>query len=796
MDLLKQVLSTIQWNLIENAGKRMYVTNIMTDPRIMGIVFNNLDLLKQLGYSIDERGCLSKEAPVGFQRPPDPRPRQDDVADLMNIKNFSKLDHPENEYGPFMRGPYHADMRDDDDNDDQEVEDEEDQIDDLYENVEDGLMELPVQAPIIQKMQATEIDKKPIKGSLNRLVEIIDDKKEKISREEMEDKRKKRIEHIIKKTTIKYENELYPYQINHVKIEVHALRTKGVAINGSDTGTGKTHCALVSAKNMDCNIVILCPKPVIAVWEVASKLHKFVEYDPLIKEKSTKKWFYCSNYEQFKGGKTPFLKVRTKGNDVIYRWKIPENTIVVIDECHKFKNYKTQNFMMIDSLNYGTLKDGKIPLLLLSATLVDKLSFIYPIGKITGLFASYLECKNWIKNQIIKTGRSNVDSYCMNLIHEHIFPKYGTRMRINELGDMFPENNIIYEPCTTKSDNKDVDEIYRKMMKRVRKIIKAKGTSTHILVQLLRARQAAELTKIPTILEMTDEYVEEGCSVVIFVNFNDTLEHLAMALKTDCVISGENPELRDKMIAKFQSDEKNVIICNIQSGGIGISLHDLHGNRPRRSIMVPSWSAMMDKQALGRIWRAGGKSKCIQKILYCPKTIEETIVNLIKEKFSNIDSINDGSGSSLDLFNETMKRMGIKAEIPNKEDELYEPVESKESEESDEVEQGDWKCIVSVEYVKNTEDLDIIFTIKKTNKEGKTIFEINNIIKRFDNLYKKGQNDTDNILTEYGIGILKKKCVKKMSHVQYLKLDKEYSDSTNIWYSWNDILSENYIKLN
>lgn len=801
---LTTALSNIQWNLIENAGKRLYVTNIMTNPILMATIFNHLDDIHKLGYSLDERGCLSKEAPPGFQNPPNPQravnfrepPRNEDIADLMNIKNFSKLEPDDNKYGPHLNGPYHADIGDDSD------------VDEMYEDVDVDLLEYPnndgyEKIPVIQKITAEEIKKRPIgqiRGSLNRLVEIIDDKEDKTTKEELENIRKKKIERIITKTTITHEKELYSYQINHVKILIHALRRVGVAIDASDTGTGKTHCALVSAENIGCNVIIMCPKPVIAVWENASKLHKFVEYDKTVK--STRRWVYCSNYEQFKNGNTPFVRVKVKGKDIQYRWKVPANTIVVVDECHKFKNYKTQNFIMIDSLNYGTLKENKVPLLMLSATLVDKLSFIYPIGKLSGLFTSYLDCRNWIKNQIIKTGKNNVDAHCMNLIHEHIFPKYGSRMRISEIGDMFPENSIIYEPCTTSSDNKDVDEIYKKMMKRIRKIIKSKGASTHILVQLLRARQAAELTKIPPILEMVDEYIEEGCSVVIFVNFNDTLEHLAMALKTDCVISGENPEQREQMIAKFQSDKSRVIICNIQSGGVGISLHDLNGKYPRRSIIVPSWNAMSDKQALGRIWRAGGKTKCIQKILYCPNTIEETIVDLIKEKFSNIDSINDGSGSSLDLFNETMKRMGIKPESPesdeseqDKNEELYEDIQPDTDVENENA-KGDWACIVSVEYIKNTEDLDIVFTIKKMifdESPSSNTFQINGVIKRFDTLYKKGTHDDDNILSDYGIGIIKKKNVRKMSHNQYLKLDRQYNDSTNIWYSWNDILLDNYI---
>lgn len=779
MDLLKNALSRIQWNRIEDAGKQLLVTNIMNNPQLMAIVFNNLDLLKQLDYNIDDRGCLSH---VIERKPIQQTP--DDVADMLNIHSYSKLENERNE-GPFLNGTYAPPNLDiDEDIDYEQALDNDEDVEEIETN-----MTLPNVIPAVDADQLEKIPLGKIKGSLNRLVEIIDEKKEKHTPTELELKRKAKIERIVRKTNISYSKELYPYQINHVKILINALWKTKVAIDASDTGTGKTHCALIVAKNMGYNCIIMCPKPVIAVWSKASDLHHYKDYP-----NTKKKWYYCANYEQFKGGNTPFLKVKTINKVIYYKWKVPPNTMVIVDECHKFKNYKTQNFIMIDALNAG--RKEKIPILLLSATLVDKLQFIYPIGRFTNLFSSYLESKHWIKNQTIKSGKTGLqDAYCMNLIHEHIFPKYGSRMRIAEIGDMFPENNVIYEPCTTVSDNKDVDLIYKKMLRRIKKIIKSKGPATHILTQLLRARQASELTKVAPILEMTEEYLEEGYSVVIFVNFNDTLEHLAVALKTDCIVSGENPEQRDIMIAKFQSDKSRVILCNIQSGGVGISLHDINGKYPRRSIMVPSWSATDTKQCLGRIWRAGGKSKCVQKILYCPNSIEETIVGLIKEKLSNIDSINNGSNN--DIFNETMKKLGIAlnpdSETPetpenpeNPDHDMYENVD-----ESDDDEEKVWNCIVSVDYVKNIEDLDIVFTIR-TGGEGIHIFPINDILKLYLKEVKKGTNDMNNILTEYGIGILKKKHVKKMSHKQYLSLDAQYKDSTNQWYAWNDILNDNY----
>jgi SNF2 family DNA or RNA helicase len=58
------------------------------------------------------------------------------------------------------------------------------------------------------------------------------------------------------------------------------------------------------------------------------------------------------------------------------------------------------------------------------------------------------------------------------------------------------------------------------------------------------------------------------------MNFNESIEELAVTLNTDCVITGENPEERQSFIDRFQTNESKIIICNAQAGGEGISLHD------------------------------------------------------------------------------------------------------------------------------------------------------------------------------------------------------------------------------
>jgi hypothetical protein len=48
------------------------------------------------------------------------------------------------------------------------------------------------------------------------------------------------------------------------------------------------------------------------------------------------------------------------------------------------------------------------------------------------------------------------------------------------------------------------------------------------------------------------------------------------------------------------------------------------------------------KQALGRVHRAGGKSKSLQRIVFTAGTVEEKACDAIRRKIANFDLINDG----------------------------------------------------------------------------------------------------------------------------------------------------------
>jgi superfamily II DNA or RNA helicase len=138
---------------------------------------------------------------------------------------------------------------------------------------------------------------------------------------------------------------------------------------------------------------------------------------------------------------------------------------------------------------------------------------------------------------------------------------------------------------------------------------------------------------------------------VIFVNFIETLKQLQGALKTNCVMhGGVKPGTRQDNIEWFQADKERIIICQSETGGVGISLHDLNGNHPRVSLISPTYNARTLVQVCGRIHRAGAKTPALQKVLYAAGTIEEEVCEKVAEKVKRINMINDGDKAE-ELFN-------------------------------------------------------------------------------------------------------------------------------------------------
>jgi SNF2 family DNA or RNA helicase len=456
--------------------------------------------------------------------------------------------------------------------------------------------------------------------------------------------------------------KLLPYQVPHTYQLYESLKGTNCVLDASDTGTGKTYTTIALCDLLKLKPFIICPKSVINNWINVAKIMK-VDIVGI------------ANYEKLKGCKyytpdleiatCPYLdKVTTKKKNEDYMFQLPENTIIVVDEAHRCKNHNTVNSKLLMSMRESGRK-----ILLLSATITDKVECFKPFGVVFGLYDDPKKYKIWMRSKMkarkieidhlrIKSTRViSDDEIALKFIHNIIFPVRGSRMKIKELGDLFPKNQVIAE-CYYSDDHEKVNDMYN-LINIALANLKDKEKRSTALGEIVRCRMHIEMFKLPIILDLVDDALTNDYSVAIFVNFKDSMNYLAHHLKDECsMIHGDQTlEERQTNIDNFQNNINKVIICIIQAGGVGISLHDLHG-RPRMSIISPSWSGTDVVQALGRINRAGSKSPALQRIVYIAKSYEEVICKTLSAKLSVLSAINDDDLTGPKIETAKLKEVG------------------------------------------------------------------------------------------------------------------------------------------
>ena len=229
--------------------------------------------------------------------------------------------------------------------------------------------------------------------------------------------------------------------------------------------------------------------------------------------------------------------------------------------------------------------------------------------------------------------------------------KCASRMKVEDFGQLFPESHIVAEAYDLGSNESKIQAVYDEMDYELARLEeKSENYSEHIFAIMMAARRKAELCKVPLFVDMAEDLYDEGKSVVLFVNFTDTVDAIVKRLEKvnkfkdqiGFIVGGQTDKVRQADIEAFQADKKRVLVVNIAAGGTGISLHDLNGKFPRASLISPNWSAYNMRQALGRVWRQGGKTKSYQRIVYAAKCVEEQICHRVQFKLNCLDTLNDG----------------------------------------------------------------------------------------------------------------------------------------------------------
>lgn len=426
---------------------------------------------------------------------------------------------------------------------------------------------------------------------------------------------------------------LLPYQVEHARKLLGHLQRERVAVDISDVGTGKMHVGAVLVRELgDRPTVVVCPKIICSTWEDAAR------------EKG------CSvtaiNYELVRRGDTTLGGWRkSSGGQPYFNWCRDIDT-VVFDECHRGKGDKSLNALLI-----AGAKICKKRILLASATPAVTPLDMRALGYVTGMhqwgnFSSWLRrhgCRYLMTQGWVFDGRRGH----MRQLNEEL-GKVGSRIRIEDLvrQGLFPESRLLPSMYSAE-DPAQLERLYVQMAEQLQALHEQRCKDRcpdEIQVKLLRTRQEIELLKVPVLVELCKDLIEQQKSVPIFVHFRATVKALLEQLKEfrpGWIIGAQRESERQGFIDDFQHGRTRVIVAIASAGGIGIGLHNVHGNYAREPLICLDWSVTTLDQVLGRSNRAGGKTPTTQRIvlLNCPS--EKKIMRAIEAKGCNSRTLVD-----------------------------------------------------------------------------------------------------------------------------------------------------------
>lgn len=400
--------------------------------------------------------------------------------------------------------------------------------------------------------------------------------------------------------------------------------------------TGKTYSACGLARELNIPFVIVCPKAVKGVWKTVALEHF----------KLNKNFIGVINYELLSRGRKDsdicsLVKDRSTGRNKI-KWKLPKDTLIIYDEAHKLKNYDTKN----SKFCMDAYKNG-YKLLFLSATVIINPIELRTIGTCLKLFKTAGEYYKWITDNGCTKGiwswEFNNDKDVLLNLNRILFDERGIRLR-KDLIPNFPETEISVQGYDLDDEKTSkINAVYKNMHNEIKKLNKLKDTSENELTIRLRSRQIVELLKTDIFIELAEEGIDSGMSVIIFLNYSESIDILSKAFKTTCIYDGRlKDSVRDENLRRFQDNIEPIILINIKAGNAGINCPDLDGKHPRLCLISPDDSAVYIQQCTGRAVRENSKSSTLQKIVLANNTIETKVMDNLSQKLTNLDTINDG----------------------------------------------------------------------------------------------------------------------------------------------------------
>lgn len=336
---------------------------------------------------------------------------------------------------------------------------------------------------------------------------------------------------------------------------------------------------------------------------------------------------------------------------------------IILDEAQHIKNPSAQISKAVRELTstYRICLSGT-PIENHLGELWSQFSFLMP-----GLLGTSEHFNENFRNPIEKD--HNEDK--RNLLNAKVGPLILRRTKHDVAKDLPPKTEILHN-IELHTEQKDLYETVRSTMdKQVRQAIIAHGGQAQIvfLDALLKLRQicchptlleqnqnATQSAKFDYLVELLETLRRENHRVLIFSQFTSMLSlieaHLIAEDISYLILTGATKD-RQSLVERFQGGEGEVFLISLKAGGTGLTLTGadtvIHYD--------PWWNPAAENQATDRAYRIGQDKPVMVHKLICQGTVEERIQQMQRRKNTLADNILDGSTQSIDLNEETMRKL-------------------------------------------------------------------------------------------------------------------------------------------
>lgn len=429
--------------------------------------------------------------------------------------------------------------------------------------------------------------------------------------------------------------------MEHQLYALDALEANDGLMIGYEAGCGKTAIALAYVykhiKRGDANdVLVVCPASLCASWEQAiDEMIGFEGFDShavqLLKDRITIRSFQ----KMYSSKKVPVKRI---GDQVITKRSLSLRedvdkhwSIFIVDEAHQCSAHNAVQTKA--AITISKLADKTITM---SGTYIHggggKPAWSKLYGEIQVVtkgkaFKNWTEFSNKAVTAVDKWYKpvDYNEEYCRALMDE-----YCISCRLIDCVDM-PErvDQNVKCPLVEKEVYKDLAT--GDLMKYNLTIENAGGQYTKMLQVCSGSMKTSDVNillfktskddALSDILQGTDG------PIVVFCNYRASVDRAEkVAKKAGRKVVVFDGRSKTETWKDFQAGKADCIVCQYQSGGVGLNLHVAS----HMVLYEPCYSSLLLTQAKGRIFRNGQTNRCVYYFLYTPNTIEKRVWDMVK----------------------------------------------------------------------------------------------------------------------------------------------------------------------